>query len=65
MCRVQLWYLCQRRAGRANSKKCGRIISGRYGDKAGWLKTKKPGKGRWPTEFCVVKGTTGSAPRRA
>ena len=32
-------------------------MAGRYGDKAGWLKKKKPGK-PWTTEFCIIRGTS-------
>lgn len=32
-------------------------MAGIYGDKAGWLKKKKPGK-PWDTHFCVVRGDT-------
>eukprot|EP01047_Picozoa_sp_COSAG01_P095247 COSAG01_NODE_25989_length_726_cov_6.074960_1_plen_46_part_10 len=31
--------------------------SSRYGDKAGWLQKKKPGKD-WETVFCVVRHGT-------
>ena len=34
----------------------GRLGESRYGDKAGWLKKKRPAKD-WETHFCVVRGS--------